>query len=139
MNPLQKIAHARNALLDRSLLNPAIKFAQIGARAEASCNAAVDDDGAQALLRVLHRLRELLELFKRRCANLVARIAMQFELDDIFFGRPRKRLAGKIFHCARFRYISSISERKCAAMASRLSLPLAVSIPLSMVNGSSAR
>ncbi len=77
------------------------------------------------------------EVRERRGADFIARRMIQRDFDRAVLDLPRKRLAAKassfrVF----FSYIASISAANRAAMASRFSLPLAVSRPFSMLNAS---
>jgi len=109
------------------------------------------------VLEVIEIMDEFFQLIERERANLVAGLAMQGQLDRTVPQLPRKRLTVERFHSqpgflcepscplwlkpwtheACFTpYISSISSFKRAAINSRFSLPLAVSNPFSIENGS---
>src|SRR5271170_7846646 len=99
--------------------------------------------------------RKLLQLFQRERPDLVAGLAMQRELNRSVDHLPRKRPPFEVVHAVLAAgsaaawlfeawlcdamYIASISLRNRSAIASRFSLPFAVSSPFSMVNASSAR
>ena len=99
--------------------------------------------------------RKFLQLVQRERPDLVARIAMQCQLNRSIHDLPRKRLPFEVVHAVfaawffeawffgawfcEVRYIASISLRNRSAIKSRFSFPFAVSRPLSMVNASSTR
>ena len=118
-----------------------VELAQIGAGGKSRFPLAVDDQGAGLAFRRLQRRDKLLQIPQHRRADLVARRMVQRQLEHAVLQFPGKRLRlfGKMNlrsgHVGFLRYIDSMASRKCAAMASRRSLPLAVSRPLSMVSG----
>ena len=89
------------------------------------------------LLQRFKRGYKLLKLRKRRGADLIAGRAIENQLDNaiLCIARITSRLENS--SCASFSgYSRSISAAKRATIASRFSLPFAVSMPFSMVSGS---
>src|SRR5450756_1393337 len=91
------------------------------------------------------RRRKFLQLVQCERPDLVARIAMQRELNRSIHDLPRKRLPFEVVHTVvvawffEASYIASISFRNRSAIMSRFSFPFAVSSPLSIVKASSIR
>src|SRR5215471_1486730 len=127
-----------------------VKFAEVPTRTEAARQGAVDDQRVRRFFQGRKSSSEALQLGQKQRAHLIAGLAMQRQLDDAVHEFPGDRLALVAVHCwfsqsfkhegiytAFFAaYISSMWSWKCRAMASRFSLPIAVSRPLSAVRPS---
>src|SRR5690242_10402669 len=141
MNAFEKCARAGNPLSRRKAQARRIKLPQVGAGRKPGILPAIYNQSSSITLRRPQRGDKLLQVSQHNHANLIARRMMKGELDRAVLQLPRKglRFVGNMnpgsSHVGFFRYIDSIEFRKCAAMASRRSLPFAVKSPLSSVSG----
>src|SRR5271168_5529332 len=136
MDPLQKFPQLRQARVRRHFLRAPEQLPQIRASAKSRSQLAMDD---QRMRRAENRLELGNKPFKfhqRFRANLVVRRPVQRQFDATVAQSPRHRRGAKISHPVFFRKSSSIGSRSLSLIASRFSLPLAVSNPFSIENGS---
>src|SRR5579863_3416951 len=109
----------------------------------------MNDESVCGLGQQLESGDEFLQLIERKRSQFIAGSTMEGEFNDPAADAPRQRLTFELLHawCGPFhrplhytacftRYMSSISFCMRLEIRSRLSLPLAVSIPFSMEKGS---
>src|SRR6185436_2753245 len=135
MDAFEEGANAGHAFDSGDLAHARMELPQIGTGRETGGNRAVDDDRARPVALALDPLDEPLECLEARRPDLVARFAMEFELDVIAGARPREHVGAR-GHAVALNAAPADSFRHHAATRSRLILPFAVSMPLSIVNGS---
>src|SRR5713226_7386331 len=96
-----------------------------------------DDAGGGVFLQHANRSGKLLEFREHCCADFIRWRMIERQLNDTVAPLPPQRLAVKLLHApALFSYIELIPAAYRALIASRRSLPFAVSKPFSAVNAS---
>src|SRR5882762_2668664 len=142
VNSFQKITHTLESFGLFHRLRALVEFAQIGARTKARLHFAIDNENPCFSLQIFKSCRKLFQLFKRKGTQFVARSPMQRQFDDAILQSPRQPFGPMCKCLSSFHavfaawYISSTSLFICAAITSRFSFPLTVSIPFSMENAS---
>src|SRR5262249_3679099 len=134
MTAFDEITHIRVALFFRKSNCAVIKLAQIRTGGKTTLLRTGNNANSCFRFQRFHRRDEPLQLGKHYRADFIGRFAIERQLDDGVAPFPAKRFARKTFHAdAFFPYIALISAANLALMASRRSLPLAVSRPFSAV------
>src|ERR1700689_3573787 len=136
MYALQKFPQLCQSRIRSDFLRAPEQFPQIRASAKSRPQLAVND---QRMRRPEYRFQlgdESLKSPQRVRPNLNVRRTVQRQFDATVAQSPRQRRGAKISHAVFFRKSSSIGSRSLWLIASRFSLPLAVSNPFSIENGS---
>src|SRR5579862_4926428 len=107
----------------------------MGSRGKSRGLLAIDDHRNGRSFRSGQVRGKLFEIVQHLRTQFVSWRIVQRQFEHALFQMPGKGLAAMVGHASFRRYISSMAPRKCAAMASRRNLPMAVSSPLSMVRG----
>src|SRR5215831_4065126 len=143
VDSLQEAPHTGGALAFRQRPCSFVQFFQVRAGAKSAGTGTGDDASAGDGCQRFELRDKFLEVFEHDRADFIEWLAVQRHFQHALAPLPSKRPSAKFLHhafppaaAACFRYMCSISSWNLELMASRRSLPLAVSKPLSGVNAS---
>src|SRR5215472_3184940 len=155
VDSLDEFAQVGGALLAGKRQGPKIEFLQVSAGAKAPGARTGEEARAGGGRKAVNRGCELLQFAQHQRPDFVQWFVVKSEFQNAVTPFPAQCLAAKFLYrlcpaarllhtllptaAAFFRYICSISPWNFWLMASRFSLPLAVSKPLSGVNASGRR
>src|SRR5580692_9277124 len=142
VNPSKKIAHTENAVFFGKLRGALIKFPKIGTCGKTMLAFAVNDARGSFRRERVNRSNKLFQFFQHREPNFVRWRTVEHQLDHALAPFPAKRFAGERLHAllpaaallsSASAYMALISAANRALIASRRSLPITVTSPLSGV------
>src|SRR6266853_6364885 len=136
VDALEELTHASQALFSRERFGGTIKFTKVGAGGKALFASTRNNAGSSVCCQSRNCCRECFEVGQSLASDFVGGLVIQRQLDNTVAPVPTKRFADEMPHDCFLSYMELISDAKRALIASRRSLPLAVSRPFSGVKDS---
>src|SRR5580692_332958 len=142
VNPLEKSAHAGNALFSRELRATVVKLAKVGARGKTVLALTVNDARGGFWRQPFDCRNKLFQFREHRQPDFVGRLAIECQFHHAVAPRPAEGFPGERLHAllpaaallsSASAYIALISAVNRALMASRRNLPITVKSPFSGV------